>query len=71
VTTEVGALSVAGWVESARGDTHYGGKWAWLIGRGRCKEFTVGIAGGLWSLHSKQLDAMGGVPRWGEGCSSF
>jgi len=39
--------------------TRYGGKWAWLTGRGYCTEFSVGIAGGPWSLHGKQLGAMG------------
>jgi len=32
----MGALAAAGWVWSARGDTRYGGKWAWLAGRGPC-----------------------------------
>jgi len=37
--TEVRALygRLSGGCEwSARGDTRYGGKWAWLAGRGRC-----------------------------------
>ena len=32
----MGALAAAGWARSARGDPRYGGKWAWLAGRGRC-----------------------------------
>jgi len=32
----MGALAAAGWAWSARGDTRYGGKRAWLAGRGRC-----------------------------------
>jgi len=44
----MGALAAAGWAGSARGDTRYGGKWAWLAGRGRC---TV----------SRQLGAKGGA----------
>ena len=30
------ALAVAGCAWSALGDTGYGGKWAWLAGRGPC-----------------------------------
>ena len=43
MTTEVGALSLAGWVGSARGDKRYGGKWVWLAGRGRCTKFSIVI----------------------------
>jgi len=32
----MGAFTAAGWAGSARGETHYGGKRAWLAGRGRC-----------------------------------
>jgi len=35
----MGALAAADWAGSARGvggETRYGGKWAWLAGRGRC-----------------------------------
>jgi len=32
----MGPLAVAGWAWSVRGDTHYGRKWAWLAGHGRC-----------------------------------
>jgi len=30
------ALAAAGWAGYARGETRYGGKWAWLALRGRC-----------------------------------
>jgi len=32
----MGALAAAGWAGSARGETRYGSKWAWLAGYGRC-----------------------------------
>jgi len=32
----MGALAAAGWAWSVRGDTRYGGKWAWLAWRGPC-----------------------------------
>ena len=61
----MGTLAVAGCVWSASGDLCYGGKWAWLVGRSRSTEFSVGVAGGPWSLHSKQLGATGGARRLG------
>jgi len=51
---EVGTLAAAGWAWLARGDTRYGGKWAWVAGSGHCTAFSVGIAGWAWSLHGKQ-----------------
>ena len=34
----MGALAAAGWAGSARGDLRYGGKWAWLAGRGLARQ---------------------------------
>jgi len=34
--------------------TRYGGKWVWLARRGRCTEFSIGVAGWPWSFHGKQ-----------------
>jgi len=61
----MGTLAAAVCAWSARDDTRYGGKWAWLVGRSRSTEFSVGVAGGPWSLHSKQLGATGGARRLG------
>jgi len=32
----MGTLAAAGWAGSARGETRYGGKWAWLAGHSHC-----------------------------------
>jgi len=49
----MGALAAAGWAGSARGETRYGGKWAWLAGCG--KQRAVHVDWGLSSSVQIQL----------------
>jgi len=56
----MGALAAADCTWSARDNTYCCGKWAWLAGHGCCTKFSVGIAGGSWSLHGKQAAGCNG-----------
>jgi len=49
----MGALAAAGCAWSARGDPHYGGKWAWLARRGRCTASS-------WAQRAVRVDWGGG-----------
>jgi len=66
-----GRLSCGRLGGSARGDTRYGGKWAWLAGRGRCTASSLAQRavridwGGEVLVGFKQLSSKGDVTRDG------